>query len=127
LAFAIGLVNFIGGYIPYIGGLVGGAFAVLMALAAGGPALALLVLALVLLVSVGLENLLEPKLLGNTLKMHPILILFATVGGGLMLGLLGMFLGAPAVAIARSLAKELWGSGFFSHSDSSPRVNRHKS
>ncbi len=118
LAFAIGLVNFIGGYIPYIGGLIGGAFAVLMAFAAGGPVLALIVLALVLLVSVGLENLLEPKLLGDTLKMHPIVILFATVMGGLFVGIVGMFLAAPAVAIVKAAYGELRDAGFFADPDS---------
>ncbi len=115
LAFAIGLVNFLGGYIPYIGGLVGGAFAVLMAFAAGGPTLALVMLGVVLLVSVGLENLLEPKLLGDKLEMHPIVVLFATVLGGLLVGIVGMFLAAPAVAIVRTLSRELRDSGFFSN------------
>lgn len=113
LAFTIGLVNLIGAYIPYIGGLVGGAFAVLMALSVGGIGLALLMLVVVLVVSVGLENVLEPKLLADKLEMHPVVVLFATVSGGLLLGLTGMFLAAPVAAIARTLWKELQSSGFF--------------
>ena len=50
-AAAIGVVNFIGAYIPYIGAFVGGAFAVLMALGEGGIGLALVVLAITLAVN----------------------------------------------------------------------------
>lgn len=113
LAFAIALVNFVGGYIPYVGGLVGGAFAVLLALSAGGIPLALIMLIVVMAVSVGLENLLEPALLGDRLGLHPIVILFATVGGGLVVGIIGMILTAPLVAIGRSLWSELTATGFF--------------
>jgi predicted PurR-regulated permease PerM len=120
LAFAIALVNLIGAYIPYIGGLVGGAFAVLMALSVGGPRLALIMLVVVLVVSVGLENLLEPALLGDKLRMHPIAILFATVAGGLVVGIVGMFLAAPLLAIARTLWQELRASGFFSQTRVQP-------
>ncbi len=113
LAFAIVVVNVIGAYVPYIGGFVGGAFAVLMALSVGGPVLAAVMLVAAVAISVGLENLLEPALLGNKLELHPIVILFATVTGGLLVGIVGMFLAAPAVAIGRSLFKELAASGFF--------------
>ena len=113
LAFAIAMVNFVGAYIPYIGGLVGGAFAVLMALSVGGLGLAVIMLVVVISVSVGLENLLEPKLLGNQLNMHPIVVLFATVAGGLLIGLLGLFMAAPLVAIGRTLWQEIRASGFF--------------
>ncbi len=113
LAFAIAVVNVFGAYIPYIGGFIGGAFAVLMALSVGGAGLALVMLVVAVAVSVGLENLLEPALLGDKLELHPVIILFATVIGGLLVGIVGMFLAAPAVAIGRSLLKELAATGFF--------------
>ena len=63
--------------------------------------------------NLGLENLLEPKLVGTSLNMHPIVVLLATLAGGLIAGIVGLILAAPAVAIGYNLYKELVDSGFF--------------
>ena len=110
---AIAVVNMVGAYIPYIGAFVGGAFAVLMALGEGGIALALIVLGIALAVNLLLENLLEPVLIGDTLNLHPLLILLATALGGIIAGLIGLVLAAPAVAIALDIKRELKSVGFF--------------
>ena len=114
LAGSVGVVNFIGAFIPYFGAFVGGAFAVLMGLAGGGAGLAVLALVVVLFVNLVLENLLEPKLVGSTLRLHPVVVLVSTVAGGLLLGIVGLILAAPTVAIGLNLARELRDSGFFS-------------
>ncbi|MGI9612703.1 MAG: AI-2E family transporter, partial [Acidimicrobiales bacterium] len=113
LAVAIGIVNFIGAYIPYLGAFIGGAFAVLMALSEGGVSLALGSLAVVLFVNLALENMLEPKLMGSSLSLHPIAVLLVTVAGGALVGIVGLILAAPALAIGRNLFHELQDSGFF--------------
>jgi predicted PurR-regulated permease PerM len=84
-----------------------------MGLAGGGTTLALLALAVVLFVNLVLENLLEPKVMGSSLDLHPVLVLLATVGGGLLAGIVGLILGAPLLAIGRDLFAELRSSGFF--------------
>ena len=114
---AIAVVNFVGGYIPYLGAFIGGAFAVLMALGDGGvaPAIAMLVLSLAL--NIGLENLLEPKLLGDSLNLHPLLVLLATALGGLVAGMMGLILAAPVTAIALDIKNELSDTGFFDGPD----------
>lgn len=114
LAGSVGVVNFIGAYIPYFGAFVGGAFAVLMGLAGGGAGPALLALVVVLFVNLVLENLLEPKLVGSTLQLHPVVVLVSTVAGGLLIGIVGLILASPTVAIGLNLARELRDSGFFS-------------
>ena len=58
---AIAVVNFVGGYIPYLGAFVGGAFAVLMALGDGGVTPAVVMLLVSIALNIGLENLLEPQ------------------------------------------------------------------
>ncbi len=113
LAFAIGIVNLVGAYIPYLGAFVGGTFAVLMAISEGGVSLALWSLGVVLFVNLVLENVLEPRLVGTTLKMHPIVVLLATVAGGLVAGIVGLVLASPFVAIGTNLFHELEDSGFF--------------
>jgi predicted PurR-regulated permease PerM len=112
-AMAIGVVNFVGGYIPYIGAFIGGAFAVLMALGEGGIGLALAAFALVMVAQLLLENLLEPKLLGSSLNLHPLTILLATTLGGMVAGMIGLILAAPVVAIGLDFKRELTAVGFF--------------
>lgn len=122
-ALAIGVVNFVGAYIPYIGAFIGGGFAVLMALGAGGLGPALAALAVVMVANIVLENLLEPKLLGSSLGLHPLTILLATSLGGLLAGLIGLVLAAPAVAIAVNLKRELTAIGFFADDPVAPGPN----
>jgi predicted PurR-regulated permease PerM len=113
LAGSVGIVNFIGAYIPFLGAFIGGAFAVLMALSEGGSGLALGALAVVLFTNIVLENVLEPRFLGASLNLHPIVVLLSTVAGGAVAGILGLILAAPLTSIGINLYRELQGSGFF--------------
>ncbi len=106
-ALAIGVVNFVGAYIPYIGAFIGGAFAVLMALGDGGVGMAVAAFAVVMVAQVVLENLLQPKLLGTSLNMNPLTILLATTFGGMVAGMIGLILAAPVMAIGLDLTREL--------------------
>jgi len=110
---AIGVVNVIGAYIPYIGAFVGGAFAVLMALGDGGIGVALAAFALVMFAQLIIENLLEPKLLGSSLSLSPLAILLATTFGGMVAGMIGLILAAPVLAVGLDVYHELKAIGFF--------------
>ena len=112
-ALAIGVVNVIGAYIPYIGAFIGGAFAVLMALGEGGIGVALAAFALVMFAQLVIENLLEPKLLGSSLSLSPLAILLATTFGGMVAGIIGLILAAPVLAIGLDVYHELKAIGFF--------------
>ena len=120
-ALAIGVVNFVGAYIPYIGAFIGGAFAVLMALGDGGIELAVAAFAVVMVAQVILENLLQPKLLGSGLNVHPLTILLVTTLGGMVAGIVGLILAAPVFAIGRDLLRELKAIGFFDEGDELPQ------
>ncbi len=122
LALTIGIVNFIGAFVPYLGAFLGGAFAVLMALSEGGIPLALGALAVVLFVNLVLENLLEPRLIGSSMRLRPVVVLVATVAGGLVAGLVGLILGAPIYAIVSNLLRELRTTGFFDGAELAPTV-----
>ena len=116
-AAAIGIVNFFGAYVPYLGAFFGGAFAVLMALGEGGLGLALVMLAVAIGVNLILENLLQPVLLGDSLNVAPLPILLATTLGGMVAGMIGLVLAAPLLAIAMDARRELKQSGFFDEPD----------
>ena len=51
-----------------------------------------------------LKNLLlEPLLLGSTTKLHPLVVLIAVLGGGIMFGVVGLLLALPTVTISKAL------------------------
>lgn len=107
LAATIGLVNFIGAFIPYLGAFVGGLFAVVIAFSEGGITMAIIALAVVVIMNVALQNLLEPYFIGSSLKLSPVVVLIATIVGAKIAGLLGLVLAAPTVAISINIWNEV--------------------
>ncbi|MET0420541.1 MAG: AI-2E family transporter, partial [Acidimicrobiia bacterium] len=101
LVFTIIVVNFIGGYIPYIGAFLGGGLAVIVALGDGGLADGVIMLVVVLASNLVLENFVEPKVMGSSLDIHPLIVLVVTALGGLLGGIVGLMLAVPAWVIAR--------------------------
>jgi putative heme transporter len=99
LVLTVVVVNFVGGYVPYIGAVVGGGLAVSIALADGGVTAAIVMLVVVLGANLLLENLVEPKVMGRTLDIHPLLVLIVTAVGGIVGGLVGLILAVPFTVI----------------------------
>lgn len=100
LALPLAVLVFFGGLFPIVGAVVTGMVAVLVALADGGLGPALVVLALVLLVQQLEGNVLEPYVLGRSIRLHPLVILMSITAGSVTLGILGAFLAVPVVAVA---------------------------
>jgi predicted PurR-regulated permease PerM len=114
LVFTIIVVNFIGGYIPYIGAFIGGGLAVVVALGDGGLGVAAVMLAVVLASNLLLENFVEPKVMGRTLDIHPLVVLVVTALGGFLAGIVGLILAVPFTVIAGNAVGRLRSHGFFS-------------
>ena len=100
LVFTIFVVNFIGGYIPYIGAFLGGGLAVIVALGDGGLGVGAVMLVVVLASNLLLENFVEPKVMGRTLDIHPLVVLVVTALGGFLAGIVGLILAVPFTVIA---------------------------
>ena len=113
LVFTIVVANFIGGYIPYIGAFLGGGLAVIVALGDGGIETAAVMLVVVLAANLLLENFVEPKVMGRTLDIHPLVVLVVTALGGLLGGIVGLILAVPFFVIARDGIARLRAGGFF--------------
>jgi len=111
LVFTIVVVNFIGGYIPYIGAFLGGGLAVIIALGDGGLSEAAIMLGVVLAANLALENFVEPKVMGRTLDIHPLVVLVVTALGGLLGGIVGLILAVPAWVIAGNAITRLRSRG----------------
>lgn len=102
LALPLAVLIFFGGLFPIVGAVVTGALAVLVALAHGGPWLALAVLAIVLVVQQIESNVLHPIVQSRAIKIHALVVLLSITAGGILLGILGAFLAVPVAAIAAS-------------------------
>lgn len=101
------IVTLLGNYVPYLGAWVAGAFAVLIALASGGPKTALAMVVVVFLANGTLQTLLQPFAYGAALRMRPLTILLSTVVGGLLAGIIGVMIAAPVAAIIQHTAQLL--------------------
>jgi predicted PurR-regulated permease PerM len=113
LAASIGLVTFFTSYIPYLGALIAGAFALLLALGEGGIPLAVGILAFVVLANAVIENLVTPFAIGSSLQLHPLVILVVTILGGIVAGFVGIILAAPVTAIGVQVVARLRAAGAF--------------
>jgi predicted PurR-regulated permease PerM len=126
LVFTIIVANFVGGYIPYIGAFLGGGLAVIIALGEGGLPQAAVMLLVVLASNLLLENFVEPKVMGRSLDIHPLIVLVVTALGGLLGGIVGLILAVPFFVIVRSAIERLRSGGFFAQvaTRAQPTVDR---
>lgn len=102
-ALVLGAIVSVTAIIPYLGAFLGAIPALLVALALGGPTDALLTALLFLAVQQLEGNFLTPKIQGDTLHAHPILVFLAVIVGGGLGGILGVILAVPALAVLRVL------------------------
>ncbi|MEC7591329.1 MAG: AI-2E family transporter, partial [Actinomycetota bacterium] len=107
LAFTVILVTFVTSFIPYLGAIVSGAFAVLVALGAGGVQEAIIILIVVLVAQNVVQTLMLTKVTSDKLSIHPIVNLGSTVVGATFAGVVGATLSAPAVATAISVSRRI--------------------
>lgn len=107
----IAIVNFMGGYVPYVGAFIGGGLATLLAFADGGLREGLVMLVFVLAANLLLENLLEPKVMSEQLSIHPLVVLLATTLGGILGGMVGLVLAVPAAVLVIDLVRRVKASG----------------
>lgn len=103
----IAAVTFVGGYVPYLGAWTAGAFAVLIALGGEGPEAALAIAVVVLLANGILQQMVQPIAYGAALKLHPLVVLIATIAGGCLFGTVGLVLAAPLLSAAVRISADV--------------------
>jgi len=103
------LIGFIAGvisFIPYVGSITGFVLGVVMAFAQYGDISHVLYVVAVFLCGQFLEgNFLTPKLVGESVGLHPVWVMFALLAGGVLLGFLGLMLAVPVAAIIGVLVR----------------------
>ena len=88
--------------VPLVGAWIGAVPGILVALAVS-PATAVAVAVVFFAIQQLEGNFLTPKVMGDALRIHPVLILLAVIGGGQLAGPVGVVLAVPALAVLRVL------------------------
>jgi predicted PurR-regulated permease PerM len=104
---ALGLIAGVTALIPYLGPFIGAIPAVLVGLAAS-PSKALLVALVYFLISNVILNFVYPKVMGDAVRLPPVLIIVAFIAGFSWAGILGMFVAVPIAATLRILFDHIY-------------------
>lgn len=99
IGFTIGLFNMI----PYIGAIVAVAIGILITFITGGLGKALAMAIVVIILQQIDANIINPKIIGVSLEVSPLLVIFSVTIGGAYFGILGMFLGVPIAVVIKTV------------------------
>ena len=107
LVSAIGVLVFLGAFIPLVGAFLSGTVAVLVALVAQGPVVALLMLGGVVLVQQIEAHVLQPFLMGRFVSVHPLGVILAIALGAIVAGIVGALVAVPLAAALNAVVQHL--------------------
>lgn len=102
LGFFIGLFNMI----PYIGAIIAVTISAIITLITGGVYQTIWMLLIVIILQQIDANIINPKIVGQSLKISPLLVIFAVTVGGAYFGILGMFLAVPVIAVIKIVIED---------------------
>ena len=102
LGFLIGLFNMI----PFFGAIVAAGIAIFITICTGGLGQAIWLAVVVIILQQIDANVINPKIIGDKLKLNPILIIFSVTFAGAYFGVLGMFLAVPIVAMLKLIIND---------------------
>jgi predicted PurR-regulated permease PerM len=107
LALPLASLVFLGAFIPLVGAVIAGFFAVIVALIAKGWIYALITLGLIIAVQQLEGHVLQPLVMGRAVSIHPLAVVLAIAGGGVLAGIVGALLAVPTVAFLNSAVRVL--------------------
>ena len=103
LGLFIGLFNLI----PYFGAIIAVAISVILTILTGGLSKAIEMTIVVIILQQIDANFINPKIVGESLEISPLLVIFSVTIGGAYFGILGMFLAVPVAAVIKVLITDL--------------------
>jgi predicted PurR-regulated permease PerM len=107
LALPLASLVFLGAFIPLVGAVIAGFLAVVVALIAKGWIFALITLGLIIAVQQLEGHVLQPLVMGRAVSIHPLAIVLAIAGGGVLAGVVGALLAVPTLAFVNSAMRVL--------------------
>lgn len=102
LGITIGIFNMI----PYIGAIVAVGISIIITAITGGIGKSILMAIVIILLQQIDANVINPKILGNSLKTSPLLVLISVAIGGAYFGIVGMFLGVPIAVVIKTVISD---------------------
>jgi predicted PurR-regulated permease PerM len=107
LAAALGVLIFLGSFIPLLGLTISGAICVAITLLEHGPAAAIVV-AIVIIVLLQVEgHLLQPLIMSRAVEVHPLAVALSVTAGTILGGIPGALVAVPLAAFTNSFVKSL--------------------
>lgn len=103
----IGVLVFLGAFVPMVGAFVAGLVATLVALVTVGPLKALIMLAVVIGVQQLEGHVLQPLVLGRFVSVHPLGVIVALGCGVILAGVAGALIAVPLAAVANAVVTHL--------------------
>jgi len=112
MAIPIGILVFLGSFIPIVGAVATGAVAVVIALLFNGLPWALAMLGVVLLVQQIEGHVLQPLIMGTAVKVHPLAVVLAVGAGSLLAGIPGALFAVPIAAVLNVMTNYIQGGAW---------------
>ncbi|MFT4044645.1 MAG: AI-2E family transporter [Gordonia sp. (in: high G+C Gram-positive bacteria)] len=110
LALPLATVIFVFSFIPVVGALISGALAVAIALVTHGMITAVIVLAILIGVMQLEGHVLQPFLLGRSVRLHPVAVIVGIAAGLIAAGIIGGLFIVPLIAFANTAVRYLAGT-----------------
>ena len=109
LAMVFGLFAFLLNFIPSIGSIISTLLPLPVVLVSPdiSSTVAVLAIALPALVQFGIGSVISPKVMGDSLELHPVTILLALMIWGALWGIVGMLLATPIMAVLKMLLERM--------------------
>ena len=98
----IGVLNII----PYFGAIIAVIITIVITVFTGGAKQAAILAITIIIIQQIDANIINPKILGDSLNLSPILVIFSVTVGGAYFGPLGMFLGVPVMAFIKVIVMD---------------------
>ncbi|HEV7199451.1 MAG TPA: AI-2E family transporter, partial [Candidatus Limnocylindria bacterium] len=107
LAAPLAILAFVGGFVPYIGGLIATGVILLAAWGAVGPQTAIVLLVLIAVTRGIVSNVLRPVVYGSRVGLHPGIILLVLPAGAAVAGIVGVFAAVPVAVFVASFTASI--------------------
>lgn len=105
------VVVFLASFVPIVGTLVAGLVPTVLALVERGPAIAIAMLAIVVVVHQLESHVLQPILMGHAVALHPLAVILVVTAGTYLFGIVGALFAVPVTAMANTIVRYLAARG----------------
>ncbi len=95
--------------IPYFGAIIAVAICAIITLISNGLMSALILVVVLIVIQQLDANILQPRIVANTMSIKPLLVILGVLLGGGLFGIIGFFIGVPIVALIKEIIDEVVG------------------